>query len=420
MTYQHLFVIFLAATIHLLVSCTEPTTTSTKEGKLTTRHITLRTIEPSIGETPDISTDAKKNFERQKRLINTIDSAVQSYPDYETAKQHLTQRQIDIYENEEAFSKEDHLDVSTWGCSWYCAGGPESVIASSVLPSVNNLDYKADNAHDFSLRTAWVEGAPGLGIGQSISYRFAKGSPPVTTVEIYNGYMKSEKAWGENARVKQLKLYVNDSPFALLNVKDIQSKQLFAIDTLQGKDKDLMLKFEITAVYKGSKYEDVALSEIEFDGIGVHCFAKGTLVATPDGEVAIENLGIGNIVLSYNEISRKTEAAAITAVASQQHNNLYELNFSGTTMVVTDDHPFFYAGQYYSVKRNHLYGLQTQELHQGQLIAFLTKTGVSEKKLSSLKALTSSETAYTITRLSRNKLFFANGACVAVEEIKHH
>jgi len=378
---------------------------------------TLKVIEPTIGFTPDISVDAKKNLERLKKMFASVDSIVNSYPNYETAQKHLTKRQIEIYENEEEYSKEDHLDVDSWGCSWYCGGGPDSIFVSSTLSPNKTLDYKADNIHDFSLRTSWVEGVNGYGIGESITFRFAKQSPPVTTVEIYNGYMKSDKVWQDNSRVKQLKLYVNDKPYALLNLKDIKSKQIFAIDTLQGVDSELYLKFEITDIYKGDKYDDVAISEIEFDGTGVHCFAKGTLISTPNGQVEIEKLKIGDKVLSYNELTKEIEVSTILELANQIHHNLYELNFSGTKIIVTDDHPFFHNGQFYSIKQNHKYGLQTLTLEKGQKIDFFTNKVAQSKELSSIKKLDLCEMTYTITKLDKNKIFFANGAYVATEEV---
>jgi hypothetical protein len=378
---------------------------------------TLKVIEPTIGFTPDISVDAKKNLDRLKKMFASVDSIVNSYPNYETAKKHLTARQISIYENEEEYSKEDHLDVGSWGCSWYCGGGPDSIFASSTLSPDKSLDYKAGNIHDFSLRTAWVEAVKGYGIGESLTFRFAKQSPPVTTIEIYNGYMKSDKVWLDNSRVKQLKLYVNNKPYALLNLKDIKSKQIFTIDTLQGIDKELYLKFEIAAVYKGDKYDDVAISEIEFDGIGVHCFAKGTLVSTPSGQVEIEKLVIGDKILSFNELTSAVETSTILELANQKHHNLFELDFSGKTLTVTDDHPFYFNGQYYSIRENSIYGQQTQLLQRGQQVSFLINGQLQTLELTAIKRLELCETAYTITKLDRNKLFFANGACVGTEEI---
>src|SRR5690554_46099 len=377
----------------------------------------LRIIEPTIGFTPDISENAKKNLERTKELFAKIDSIINSYPDYETAQEHLSERQIEIWENEEEYSKEDHLYVGTFGCSWYCGGGPDKIVTSSTLAPHKSLDYKAENIHDFSLRTAWVEGVDGYGIGESITFRFPKESPAVTAAEIFNGYMKSDKVWQDNSRVKQLKLYVNDKAYALLNLKDIKSKQIFAIDTLQGTDSDLYLKFEITDVYKGDKYDDVAISEIEFDGIKVHCFAKGTMVKTPEGEIEIEKLEVGDNVISYNAMTRTTETATILELASQKHHNLYELNFSGTKLTVTDDHPFFLEDQYYSIKPNHKYGPATATLNKGQQINCLIDGKIKTLSLTDITKLDRCEITYTITKLDRNKLFFANGACVATEEV---
>ncbi|MEC5395811.1 NADase-type glycan-binding domain-containing protein [Bergeyella sp. RCAD1439] len=393
---------------------TEQTKRTSNEETVSTQE--LKIIEPTIGSTPDISDDARKKQQRLNELYAKVDSLINTYPDYETAKQHLTERQIEIWENEEEYSKEDHLDVSIWGCNWYCGGGPDRIFASSTLSSNKNLDYKADNVHDFSLRTAWIEGVEGYGIGESITFRFAKQSPPVTTVEIYNGYMKSDKVWQDNSRVKQLKLYVNDKPYALLNLKDIKSKQIFTIDTLQGTDKDLFLKFEITEVYKGDKYDDVAISEIEFDGTGVHCFTKGTLITTPNGQIEIEKLNVGDKVLSFNQQTKKIEVSTILELANQKHHNLYELNFSGTKIIVTDDHPFFFNGQFYSIKENNKYGLQTQELKKGQSINFLVGTDFKTKELTMIKKLNLCEMTYTITKLDKNKIFFANGAYVTTEE----
>ncbi len=251
---------------------------------------TLKVIEPKIGFTPDISDDAAKNLQRLKKLYITVDSIITSYPNYETAKKHLTSRQIEIWENEEEYSKDDHLDVSVWGCSWYCGGGPDSIFVSSELKPFKNLDYKPKNVHDFSLRTAWIEGVIGYGIGESITFRFSKQSPPVTKVEIFNGYMKSDKTWQDNSIVKQLKLYINEKPYALLNLQDVKSKQIFDIGSHQGLKSDMFLKFEIIDVYKGDKYDDVAISEIEFDGTGVHCFAKGTMITVPNGKETMKDL----------------------------------------------------------------------------------------------------------------------------------
>jgi Pretoxin HINT domain len=378
---------------------------------------TIKNLNPKLGETPDISVNAANNFKQFKKDWGVVDSIVTFYKTYDIAVKHLTKRQIAIYNDEDNANKEDYLAVGEIGCSWYCGGGPDSIIASSELKPNGKLDYKPDNCHDFSLRTAWVEGASGNGIGQSLTYRFQKLSPPVTEVLIYNGYMKSKQAWKDNARVKQLKLYINNKPYAIFNLKDTTALQIFSIGSHQGKKGDLYLKFEIVDVYKGDKYEDVAISEIEFDGTGVHCFAKGTLVDIPNGTLAIEQIKIGDTINSYNEQTGKTEPAVVLELAQQQHHNLYTLDFEGTILKVTDDHPFYFEGQYYSLAENNKYGLLTKALKLGQNILYAYKGQLKTTQLTSIKKFSNCETTYTITKLNRNKLFFVNGLVVAIEDV---
>lgn len=377
----------------------------------------IKTIEPTLSYTPDISDNAANTFKQNKATYENISKIVASYPDYESAKKHLTKKQIEIFENEEEYAREDFLYVGPYGCSWYCGGGPDSIFASSELKPINNIDYVADNAHDFSLRTAWVEGVSGYGIGQSITYIFAKLSPPVTKIEIFNGYMKSEKTWKDNSRVKKLKFYIDNKTYAILNLKDTTALQVFEIGSHQGQKNEMRFKFEIVDVYKGDKYDDASISEIEFDGTGVHCFTAGTKVLQSNGEEKnIENVKTGDKILSYNLQTCKSEIAIVTEIASQKHYNLYELDFEGTKITVTDDHPFFYNGNFYSIIPNNSYGCITQKLSIGNTVWLYKNGEIKTVKLISIQKHNSCEETYTITKLDRNNLFFANDICVRTEE----
>lgn len=67
-----------------------------------------------------------------------------------------------------------------------------------------------------------------------------------------------------------------------------------------------------------------------------HCFVAGTMVATPDGPVAIENLTCDHRVLTPNG------ACDVVAVMSHVSSDLMRLDFSdGTSVTCTGDHPFF-------------------------------------------------------------------------------
>ncbi|MBR5864650.1 MAG: hypothetical protein IKY89_00085 [Alistipes sp.] len=156
-------------------------------------------------------------------------------------------------------------------CSWYCGGQIDSVTASSALAD----RYAAENAHDFSIVTAWVEGVEGNGEGEYLRYSFPGTCPRITTVLIHNGYVKNWEVWYDNARVKRLLMYYNDEPYAILNLQDTMGLQSFDVGILGHEERSdaspaWSIKFEILEVYPGKKYEDTAITEIYFDGIDVH------------------------------------------------------------------------------------------------------------------------------------------------------
>ena len=175
-----------------------------------------------------------------------------------------------------------YWDEVNTGCNWYCGWKGSRVSASSTLPTFKGIRYTPSNLEDFNHRTAWVEGVPGYGIGQTITYSLHPMTPRITDVFIVNGYVKSEKSWRDNARVKTLRMYVNNNPFAILHLKDVKNEQGFEFRPIAHKERlrrpnaDLenypwwSITFEILEVYPGEKFQDTAISEIYFAGLDVH------------------------------------------------------------------------------------------------------------------------------------------------------
>ncbi len=162
-------------------------------------------------------------------------------------------------------------DLYSGKCSWYCGGVVKSVTASSCLSPNKKFDYKGENAHDFSHESVWA--TKGKGIGESLTYTFEGKCPRITTVEILNGHVKSEEAWKANSRVKKLRVWYNNQPYAILALEDSRTLQSFDVGILGYHDEakpDWTLKFEILEVYPGSKYGDTVIAELYFDGIDVH------------------------------------------------------------------------------------------------------------------------------------------------------
>lgn len=240
---------------------------------LTTWGQTNKEMKPAIGYLVDKSPDGEIEFTRQKEKCSEVWARPHNILNDEEKK-------TLEYCNDNFDRVENYYDILGPGCSWYCGGGIDTQTSSSELNSQGQNSYSASNAHDLNYKTAWVEGVPGYGIGEYLVYLFPPESPRITKVIIANGYVKSNKSWTENSRVKKLRLYIDDKPVAILNLEDTKAEQSFTFDPIGHGDRidfkklksmsAWTMKFEIMDVFKGEKYDDTAITEIYFDGIDVH------------------------------------------------------------------------------------------------------------------------------------------------------
>ncbi len=270
-------------------------------------------LEPEIGKTYDFS-------QERQELWTTCDSL--SYD--RSFKEKLTQGEITILMNKcDEIDYSESSDGIVSANHWTEEGYPYNQIdlskaynytayikqhpdyrfttVSSALKRQGENEYGAYSISDLSFQTAWVEDVKGYGIGEFVTFHFQPMHPRITTVIIANGYIKSKEIWKNNSRVKQLKMYLNNKPFAILNLKDVHASQTFEIPTIgyeithhlnndgttwyKYKDKNgrtvksyhknselqpSLIRFEILSVYKGDKYTDTAITEIYFDGLDMH------------------------------------------------------------------------------------------------------------------------------------------------------
>ena len=218
--------------------------------------------------------------------IKILKPTVGAPNNYSKQEQALWQKSIDNYSDNDSYQKLNSIDKAMVdslemgdgpltqgpGCSWYCGGIMKEVTSDSYLKGTGNVNYKPENLHDFNLLTAWVPDTAGGALGKKIYFHFEPLSPRVNEIMIYNGYIKNFDLFKANSRVKKFRLYINNKPYAILELADTTAKQSFSIpptrSTINGKD--LVLTFEIIEVYKGEKYTDVAVSEINFSGLDVH------------------------------------------------------------------------------------------------------------------------------------------------------
>uniref|UniRef100_UPI001C9E7317 NADase-type glycan-binding domain-containing protein n=1 Tax=Saccharicrinis aurantiacus TaxID=1849719 RepID=UPI001C9E7317 len=236
-------------------------------------------LEPVLGFELDFNNESVSKFQSDaafkdcRELFKKIDREGRSGTNDYT----LEEQKILFYCDE---TKDNIWQIEGSGCSWYCGGGPKEVSASSYLKSQGTNSYDPKNAHDLNYKNAWIEGVDGYGIGEYLLYTFEGASPRINEIIVINGYVKSKAAWENNSRVKKLKVYIDNKPYAILSLKDMRCSQSFKIEPIGNSNRtdidalkmkpDWTLKFEILEVYEGLKYDDVAISEIYFSGLDVH------------------------------------------------------------------------------------------------------------------------------------------------------
>lgn len=386
----------------------------------------LKELQPATVTPLALSADGEKAFNEAVALFQKIDDKLAAGTKYDD----LTPAE------KKAYSEVDETQSDYWasigdGCSWYCGDGPKKVTASSYLKAQGTNTYEAKNAHDFSYKNAWVEGVAGTGIGEYLEYTFGAAAPRVTDIIIANGFVKSQTAWTNNARVKKLKMYVNNKPYAILNLKDERALQTFKVEPLgsanredlsklQGKP-DWTLKFEIMEVYKGLKYDDTVIAELFFDGLDVHCFAKGTQIQMADKSTRnIEDLNVGDQISYFDFESQELKVTTIQKLESVVHHGLVTYQFeSGLTITSTQDHPYQLLNKGWASlnpERSAQYeGFEKiLKIEPGDL--FITVNG--PERLTAITHVPGHQQTFTISKLSVGNNFIANGLVVGVETIQ--
>lgn len=213
-----------------------------------------------ILNSPDLRTEVIESFQARKARLEELSASGLQYREMSEADQEIMEAEMELMIGP--------FGTEPAGCSWYCAGSPDTLTATSYLPESRISTYLPSNAHDFDLQTAWVEGKEDYGIGEEVHVAFNLGGQLAWThVIIYNGYCKSEQAWKNNSRVKRALLLVDGEPLAEISLQDTYQGQRFSLGSFPGQS---VLTLRILEVYPGDKYADTAISEINFDGTGDH------------------------------------------------------------------------------------------------------------------------------------------------------
>ena len=122
------------------------------------------------------------------------------------------------------------------------------------------MTHSADRICDGSLNDAWVEGAAGQGIGENVRFTFDD-VYCFSGMRINAGYQKTEDLYYKNSRPKKIKLTFSDGRSKSFKLKDYYGMQQVDFDEPIESDS---VRVTIESVYKGKKYKDTVISEIEW------------------------------------------------------------------------------------------------------------------------------------------------------------
>tara|TARA_B110000285_G_scaffold74807_1_gene86137 strand:- start:3279 stop:5549 length:2271 start_codon:yes stop_codon:yes gene_type:complete len=131
------------------------------------------------------------------------------------------------------------------------------------------------------------------------------------------------------------------------------------------------------------------------------CFVAGTKITlSDDSEVNIEDVVVGESVLTYNEASKLNEAGIVGDLKKHEVSSVIRLTLDNENIIVTTtEHPFFVEGEW---------------IKAGQLkpLDVCKKVDGSESIISTVDVLEETHVVYNLLSVSDNSNFYANGILV--------
>jgi hypothetical protein len=252
-----------------------------------------------------------------------------------------------------------------------------NIQASSTLASQGSVNYSAKNVQDDDPMTAWVEGDGEYGIGEFLEIKNATFS---SMIFIYNGYQKNPKSFLENSRVKSLKVSENGVDRCIIRLSDEMGGQGVSAEELKLKfiknaQSNVTLRLTITEVYPGTKYKDVAISELFNSGCCVS--GSSTILSINNTEKNITQLGAQDSIQFLDKNNNVVVAHGLE-IDSVKHDNLLKIKTkSGIGFILTPSHRVY--------KGNSFSPVQGRQLVVGDsLITYDTKHGTSFELISDI------------------------------------
>lgn len=150
------------------------------------------------------------------------------------------------------------------------------------------------------------------------------------------------------------------------------------------------------------------------------CFVAGTKITMSDGsQKNIEDVTIGDIVLTYNIDKKDVEEGKVENIVSPMHDKLVTLTFKdGIQNINTHDHPYYIKDKGWASYNPNMtkanYDLDVKKIEIGDITLLYDETTkkVKELELLKLEEILKAQKTYNLDKVSKNHNFFANGILV--------
>lgn len=147
----------------------------------------------------------------------------------------------------------------------------ETVVGAEVkADNIGNISFDAKNTIDANMKTAWI--TPNNGKNALIEFvidleDIDVNSATLYSIAIFNGWRKDYQTWKDYSRIKKVSLTINDKPYAEINLEDTYKMQTIDLEKMKlDKTRRYRFRFRIMEMYPGKKFEQAAISDVQFIG----------------------------------------------------------------------------------------------------------------------------------------------------------
>ena len=145
------------------------------------------------------------------------------------------------------------------------------------------------------------------------------------------------------------------------------------------------------------------------------CFVKGTKISMSDNTIRnIEDVKIGDIVITYNEETKEQEPGEVIGIASPLKSNIVEYKLSDDVIIKsTTCHPYWVVNKGWSsfspLLTKELYDFDVEQIEENDILLTIDSKEVIIDKITEL--ITKKVMTYNL-KISGNHTYYANGILV--------